>query len=242
MILVYVFNKILLFLLVKPKTQENTQRVREGDSIKLKVVSKLDVKPNQIRLIHDGTPVDMKKRSSIFIDRVSSGTYAVSLLNLRISDSGHYQYEIEGAPTPKHLVTLYVEPRSIKEKILDLPQTTFYIGESILFKIDLDEDEQLNEVPKWYRNEKFIPIESSPRHKQNIDYNNRSHTFEIYDLQLEDSGVYEMRTPTMIVKTPEIKIVPQTGMKPMEEEILPGETVRQSSVAIDIKKSHEQPS
>ncbi|CAF5155679.1 unnamed protein product, partial [Rotaria magnacalcarata] len=224
----------------EPTSRENTQRVQEGDSIQLKVVSTLDVKPNQFRLIHDGAPVDMKKRSSIVIDRVSPGTYAVSLLNLRVSDSGLYEYQIEGAPTPKHLVTLYVEPRQVKEKVLDLPQTTFNVGESILFKVDFDEHDQINETPKWYKNEMCISMNASPRHKQTTDHINRTHTFEIYNLQLEDSGVYEMRTPNLSVKTPEIKIIPQQGPKPTEEEVRPQEVVRQSSVTIDMKKPQEQ--
>lgn len=206
----------------------------------MKVISTLDVKPNQFRLIHDGTPVDMKKRSSIVVDRVSPGTYAVSLLNLRVSDSGLYEYHIEGAPTPKHLVTLYVEPRQVKEKILNLPQTTFTVGESILFKVDFDEHEQMNETPKWFKNEMFIPMNSSPRHKQITDRINRTHTFEIYNLQLEDSGFYEMRTANVSVKTPEIKVIPQQVVKPMEEEGHPQEVVRQSSVTIDMKKPQEQ--
>ncbi|CAF4753454.1 unnamed protein product, partial [Rotaria sp. Silwood1] len=225
----------------EPTSRENTQRVQEGDSIKLKVVSTFDVKPNQFRLIHDGAPVDLKKRSSIIIERVSAGTYAVSLLNLRVSDSGLYEYQIEGAPTPKHLVKLYVEPRPIKEKTLHVPQTTFNVGESILFKIDFDEKDQITEIPKWYKNEMIIPIDTSSRHKQTIDRINRTHTFEIYNLQLEDSGVYEMRTPNLTVKTPEIKIIPQPVQKPVEEEIRPTQqTVRQSSLTIDMKKPKEQ--
>ncbi len=226
-----------MFFLVQPTSIENTQHVHEGDSIKLKVISTLDVKPNQIRLMQDGTPIDMKKRSSIVIDRVSPGTYAVSLLNLHVSDTGRYEYEIEGAPTPKHLVTLYVEPRPIKEKILNLPQTTFHVGESILFKIDLDENEQIDQTPKWYRNEMLIPIDKSPRHKQTIDKINRTHTFEIYNLQLEDRGVYQMYTPNLIVKTPEIKIIP----KPIEEEVVSQEITRKSSLTIEMNKPKEQP-
>ncbi len=227
-----------MFLLVQTSTStENTQYVHEGDSVKLKVVSTLDVKPNQVRLIHDGTPIDMKKRSSIVVERVSSGTYNVSLLNLRVSDTGRYEYEVEGAPTPKHLVTLYVEPRPVKEKILDLPQTTFHVGESILLKIDFDENEQFTETPKWYRNEMLIPIDTSPRHKQTTDRVNRTHTFEIYNLQLEDTGTYQMRTPSLIVKTPEIKIVP----KPIQEEVVQQEVRRQSTVTIDMNKPKEQP-
>lgn len=216
---------------------EYTQYVREGDSIKLKVVSTLDVKPNQVRLIHDGAPVDMKRRSSIIVERVSSGTYTVSLLNLRVSDTGRYEYQIEGAPTPKHLVTLYVEPRQVKEKVLNLPQTTFNVGESILFKIDLEDDEQFVDTPRWYRNEMLIPIETSPRHKQTVDRNNRTHTFEIYNLQVEDTGVYQMRTSNLIVKTPEIIIVP----KQTPEEAIPQEERRKSSVTIDMNKPKEQP-
>jgi hypothetical protein len=177
----------------------------------------------------------LKKRSSIVVDRVSPGTYNVSLLNVRVSDSGRYQYDIEGAPTPKHLVTLYVEPRPVKEKILQLPQTTFYVGESILFKIDFDEHDQISQTPKWYKNEMLIPIDTSQRHKQTMDRTNRTQTFEIYNLQLEDSGVYEMRTPNLIVKTPEIKIIPKAEQKPTEEE-----TIRRSSVTIDMKKPKEQ--
>lgn len=216
---------------------EYTQYVREGDSVKLKVISTLDVKPNQVRLIHDGAPVDMKKRSSIVVERVSPGTYAVSLLNLRVSDTGRYEYEIEGTPAPKHLVTLYVEPRQVKEKLLNLPQTTFNVGESILFKIDLEDNEQFVDTPRWYRNEMLIPIESSPRHKQTVDRNNRTHTFEIYNLQVEDRGVYEMRTSNLIVKTPEIIVVP----KQTPQDVVHQEERRTSSVTIDMNKPKEQP-
>jgi len=225
------------YLLVQPTSIENTQYVREGDSVKLKVISTLDVKPNQIHLIHDGTPIDLKRRSSIAIDRVSPGTYDVQLRNLRIQDSGRYEYEIEDTPTPKHLVTLYVEPRQIKEKFLNLPQTTFNVGESILFKVDFDETEQLKEIPKWYKNEMLIPIEKSPRHKQTIDHINRTHTFEIYNLQIEDTGVYQMHTSNLIVKTPEIKIIPKTT----GPEVIPEEITRKSSVTIDMNKPKEQP-
>ncbi|CAF4231448.1 unnamed protein product, partial [Rotaria sordida] len=224
-----------------PISRENIQRVQEGDSIQLKVVSTLDVKPNQIRLIHDGVPIDTKKRSSIIVHRVSPGNYTVSLLNLRVSDSGKYEYQVEGAPTPKHLVKLYVEPRPIKEKTLHVPQTTFNVGESILFKVDFDEKDQITEIPKWYKNEMFIPIDTSPRHKLTIDRITRTHTFEIYNLQVEDSGVYEMRTPNLTVKTPEIKVIPKPGPKPTEEEIRPAqEVIRKSSVTIDMKKPKEQ--
>ncbi len=202
------------------------------------MTSTLDVKPNQIRLIHDGTPIDTKKRSSIVVDRTSPGTYAVSLLNLRVSDSGRYEYQVEGTPTPKHLVTLYVEPKPIKEKNLNLSQTTFHVGESILFKIDFDENELLNETPKWYRNEILIPIDKSPRHKQTIDRINRTNTFEINNLQLEDTGVYQMRTSNLIVKTPEIKIIPKSIK---EEEVIPQEIKRQSSLTIEMNKPQEQP-
>ncbi|CAF1568417.1 unnamed protein product, partial [Rotaria sordida] len=69
----------------------------------------------------------------------------------------------------------------------------------------------------------------------------RTHTFEIYNLQVEDSGVYEMRTPNLTVKTPEIKVIPKPGPKPTEEEIRPAqEVIRKSSVTIDMKKPKEQ--
>ncbi|CAF1337506.1 unnamed protein product, partial [Adineta steineri] len=54
----------------QPSFYEDTQRVQEGDSIKFKVVSTLDVRPNQIHVLHNGLPVDMKKRPSITVDRV----------------------------------------------------------------------------------------------------------------------------------------------------------------------------
>ncbi|CAF1579934.1 unnamed protein product, partial [Adineta steineri] len=154
------------------------------------------------------------------------------------SDSGRYEYQVEGAPEPKHLVTLYVEPRQVKEKILHLPQTTFNIGESILMKIDFDENDYIAETPKWYRNEMLIPIgNNTPRHKQITDLTNRTHTFEIFNLQVEDTGVYEMRTSHLTVKTPEIKIIP----KQKEEEIIPEQVSRQSSITIDMNKHKEQP-
>jgi len=96
----------------------------------------------------------------------------------------------------------------------------------------------LNETPKWYRNEILIPIDKSPRHKQTIDRINRTNTFEIYNLQLEDTGVYQMRTSNLIVKTPEIKIIP----KPIkEEEVIPQEIKRKSSLTIEMNKPQEQP-
>ena len=85
----------------------------------------------------------------------------------------------------------------------------------------------------------LIPLDKSQRHKQTTDRVNRTHTFEIYNLQLEDSGVYQMRTSNLIVKTPEIKIVPK---KPTRgEEVVPQEEIRQSSVTIDMNKPKEQP-
>jgi hypothetical protein len=85
----------------------------------------------------------------------------------------------------------------------------------------------------------LIPVDRSQRHKQTIDRVNRTHTFEIYNLQLDDTGVYEMRTPNLIVKTPEIKIVPK---RIEEEEVVPPEQIsRQSSVTIDMNKPKEQP-
>lgn len=103
-----------------------------------------------------------------------------------------------------------------QRKMLHLPETTFNFDESILFKTDFDENDQINETPKWHRNQ--ILIDTSQRHKQTIDCANCTHTFEIYNLQFEDSGVYAMRTQNLTVKTPKIKIIP----KPIkEEEILP---------------------
>ena len=206
------------------------------------MTSTLDVKPNQIRLLHDGAPVDLKRRTSIVVDRVGPGNYAVSLLNLRVSDSGRYDYQIEGAPTPKHLVTLYVEPAVPKERILQLPKTTFNVGESILLKIDFDEDQPIDATPKWYRNEMLIPLDQSNRHRQVIDRVNRTLTFEIYNLQPDDTGVYEMRTPGLIVKTPEIRIVPQPlTIQPAEEEEVPQQVTRKSSLTIEMNKPKEQP-
>ena len=214
----------------QPTSTENIQHVREGDSVKLKVISTLDVQPSQIRLIQDGQIIDRKKRSSVVVDRISPGTYEVSLLNLRVSDAGRYEYQIEEAPTPKHLVTLYVEPKQIKEKLIDLPQTTFNVGESILLKIDFDKDEPINETPKWYRNEMLIPIGTSPRHQQTVDHANRTYTFQIDNLQPEDTGTYQMKTSSLIVKTPEIKIIPKQ-IQPEEQEVR-----RQSTVTIDMNK------
>ena len=219
---------------------ENTRRVREGDSIKLKVTSTLDVKPNQIRLLHDGAPIDLKRRTSIVVDRVSPGNYAVSLLNLRVSDSGRYDYQVEGAPAPKHLVTLFVEPAQPKERVLQLPKTTFFVGESILLKIEFDEDEPIKETPRWYRNEVLIPLDRSNRHRQIVDQVNRTLTFEIYNLQPDDTGVYEMRTSDLIVKTPEIRIVPRPISQPVEEEV-PPQVTRKSSLTIEMNKPKEQP-
>jgi hypothetical protein len=207
----------------------------------LKVTSTLDVQPNQIRLLHDGAPVDFKRRTSIVVDRVSPGNYAVSLLNLRVSDSGRYDYQIEGAPTPKHLVTLYVEPAVPKERLLQMPKTTFNVGESILLTIDFDEDQPIDSTPKWYRNEMLIPLDQSNRHRQIIDRVNRTLTFEIYNLQPDDTGVYEMRTPGLIVKTPEIRIVPQPlTIQPVDEEV-PQQVTRKSSLTIEMNKPKEQP-
>lgn len=84
----------------------------------------------------------------------------------------------------------------------------------------------------------LIPIDKSQKHKQTTDYVNRTHTFEIYNLQIEDSGVYQMHTTNLIVKTPEIKIVPKSIQ---EEEVIPQEVTRQSSVTIDMNKPKEQP-
>jgi len=111
------------------------------------------------------------------------------------------------------------------------------MGESILFKIDFDEDDQINETPKWYRNEMLIPIGKNQRHNQTTDLVNRTHTFQINNLQLEDSGAYEMRTSHLTVKTPEIRVIP----KPMVEEIVPEQINRQSSITIDMNKHKEQP-
>jgi hypothetical protein len=221
----------------QPNSYEDTQHVREGDSIRLKVISTLDVKPTQVRLIHNGSPVDTKKRPNMTVDRVAPGTYNVSILNVRVADSGRYEYQVEGAPTPKHLVTLYVEPRQVKEKMLHLPQTTFNAGETVLFKVDFDEHDNINETPKWYRNEMQIPIGGNQRHKQTTDLRNRTHTFEIHNLQPEDSGSYEMRTSQLIVKTPEIKVIPKAKV----DEVVPEDVSRQSSVTINMNKHQEQP-
>jgi hypothetical protein len=204
------------------------------------VISTLDVTPKQIRLLYDGTPIDMKKRSSIVVDRVAPGDYAISLLNLRVSDSGRYDYEIEGVPTPKHLVTLYVEPHQPNERFVQLPQTTFTVGQTILLSIDLDVDEPMDDTPSWYRNEMLIPLDRTQRHRQTIDPVHRTYTFEIQDSQLDDSGIYEMRTNDLIVKTPEIKIMPNLVTSPLEqEEVLPP-VKRVSSVTIDMNKNREQ--
>lgn len=225
------------YRLDQPNSHEDVQHVREGDSIRLKVTSTHDIQPGQFRLLHNGYPVDTKKRPSVTVDRVAPGTYTVSLLNVQVLDSGRYEYQVEGSPTPKHLVTIYVEPRQVKEKTLHLPQTTFTVGESILFKVDFDEHDNVNETPKWYRNEMSIPIGGDQRHKQTTDLRNRTHTFEIHNLQPEDSGMYEMHTARMRVKTPEIKVIPRAPV----EEFAPEEVNRQSSITINMNKQTEQP-
>ena len=196
--------------------------------------------PNQIRLLHNGAPVDMGKRPSTMVDRIAPGNYAVSLLNLRVSDSGRYQYEIEGAPAPKHLVTIYVEPQLPKEKLLHLSKTTFHVGESVLFQVEFDENNPSNETPQWYRNEVLIPLNTSQRHRQTVDIVNRTHQFEISNLQLDDGGIYNMRTSNLSVETPEIKIVPKPVPRPVEEEVQE-QIRRQSSVTIDMNRNKEQP-
>jgi hypothetical protein len=83
----------------------------------------------------------------------------------------------------------------------------------------------------------LIPIGKNQRHNQTTDLVNRTHTFQINNLQLEDSGAYEMRTSHLIVKTPEIKVIP----KLMTEEIVQEQINRQSSITIDMNKHKEQP-
>ncbi|CAF0822074.1 unnamed protein product, partial [Didymodactylos carnosus] len=225
-------------------TTEATQTVREGDSVKLKVLTTLDVQPNQIRLLRDGLPMEPNTKSSINIDRQSSGTYVVSLLNLRVTDSGRYEYQVDSKATTekKHLVTLYVEPRpQPKTKLLDLSRDTFHVGEKVQFTIDFDDDTLMNDIqPEWYRNEVFIPFDNI-RHRQTFDVKNRKYTFEIHDLQLADAGAYEMRTPNLVVRTPEIKIIPHMTRPSDEQSIKQEEELRRSSVTIDMNKQKEIP-
>ncbi|CAF4517164.1 unnamed protein product, partial [Didymodactylos carnosus] len=225
-------------------SKQTTQTVREGDSIKLKVISTLDVQPNQIRLLRDGLPIETNtKSSSIRIERQSVGTYVVSFLNLRVSDSGRYDYQIDSKAPQKHLVTLYVEPRpQPKTKLINLPQDTFIVGGNVQFTIDFDDDTLKNNIqPEWYRNEVFIPFDYM-RHRQTIDVKNRKYTFEIFDLQPADAGVYEMRTPSLIVRTPEIKITPRLTRLLDEQPIETSEeNLRRSSVTIDMNRAKEIP-
>ena len=86
----------------------------------------------------------------------------------------------------------------------------------------------------------LIPVNENPRYEQKMDHANRTHTFEIYNLQLDDSGVYKIHTPNLTVKTPDIQVIPKPGPKPTEEEIIPEQVTQQSSVTIDMKRPQEQ--
>jgi hypothetical protein len=98
-------------------------------------------------------------------------------------------------------------------QMINLPQDTF--NETETLKIDCQfPQSNINKDYKWYRDNQLL----IPNDRIEIKKDSFNDSLIIHNLKLTDAGVYELKNPNTILRTPPIKILP-IQQKPNVEQL-----------------------
>jgi hypothetical protein len=172
----------------------------------------------------------VKPTEHIKIVQTSPTTADIQINKATQEDEGIYRVIIDEKEQP--LIHLKVLPKPVTRQILDIPQTTFNEGETLIIKCQFDS--QPDEKFEFLRNEK--PLVSDNRISTTVEDN--TYTIAVKDLKPdEDQGVYTLKSDHLILDTPSITITRITKTEKIKEtEKLVEEIDEETIVVKPIKK------
>lgn len=196
----------------QPPIDTKVCTIKEGDNVTLKIASQTPITINDVQLFKNNQPIlnDLETRKHIHIDQYDERDVRLSITDARLSDTGHYSASINGNLQP--IIILDVQPREIQIQMIDLPQDTFIENETL--KIDCQFPQpNLNKDYRWYKDNQLL----MPNNRIELNKDSMSDSLIIHNLKLSDAGVYELKNPNTILRTPLIKVIPAQKQPNLQE-------------------------
>ena len=177
--------------------------IKEGDDITLKIVWETPITINDIQLFKNNQPIlmDNETRKHIQLEQYGNKDIRLNIKDARLMDAGDYSALINNFIQP--IIKLDVQPSEIEIQMIDLPQDTF--NETETLKIDCRfPQSNINHDYKWYKdNHLLVPNDRIETKKDALN-----DSLVVHNLKMTDAGVYELKSPHTILRTPPIKIIP----------------------------------
>jgi len=142
----------------------------------------------------------IKPSEHIKIVRISPTTAEIQIIQAKSEDEGKYSVIIDSKEQP--LIQLKVIPKPTTRQTMDIPQTTFNEGETLIIECQIDSAPE--ETFEFLRNEK--PLIPDNRILTTVE--NNTYTIQVKNLKpKEDEGVYTLKSKHLILDTPSIIVV-----------------------------------
>jgi hypothetical protein len=172
----------------------------------------------------------VKPTEHIKIVQTSPTTAEIQINKAKFEDEGTYSVIIDKREQP--LIQLKVLPKPLTRQIMDIPQTTFNEGETLIIKCQFDS--KPDETFEFLRNEK--PIISNDRISTTVEDN--TFTITVKDLKPEeDQGVYTLKSDHLILDTPSITVARISKVEKIKEtESVVEEIVEETIEVKPVKK------
>jgi hypothetical protein len=174
----------------------------------------------------------LKPSEHIKIVRISPTTAEIQIIKAKPDDEGKYSVSIDSKEQP--LIQLKVIPKSATRQTMDIPQTTFNEGETLIIKCQIDSGPE--ETFEFLRNEK--PLIPDDRIVTTVE--NNTYTIQVKNLKpKEDEGVYTLKSKHLILDTPSITVTAKdTREKPTDTQNV-FEEIEEETIVIDSVKKPE---
>jgi hypothetical protein len=201
--------------------------VEENTTVTLTV----DVPAPHITLLKDGQPI--VPSDHVRVVATTSETTDIQIIKAKPDDDGIYSILIEQREQP--LMQLKVIHKPVTHQIMDIPQTTFDEGDTLTIKCQFDAAP--DESFEFLHNGE--PLVNDDRITTTIE--NNTYTIVVKQLRpKEDDGVYTLRSPHLILDTPQIDVLPRKVTDTNESIETTVEIVESEEISVaPIDKSEE---
>lgn len=186
-----------------PPADAKACTIKEGDDVTLKIASSTPITISDVQLFKNGQPIptDNETRKHLHLEQYGDKDVRLSITDARLVDAGDYSALINNIVQP--IIKLDVQPREMQLQMINLPQDTFHETETL--KIDCQFPQtNINKDYKWYKDNQLL----KPNDRIEIKKDSLNDALIIHNLQMNDTGVYELRNQNTILRTPPIKIIP----------------------------------
>lgn len=168
----------------------------------------VDVPFNNILLLKNGEQI--KPSDHIKLIQTTPNSTDIQIIKVKPDDEGKYSISVDGREQP--LVQLKVIPKPVVRQIMNLERTEFNEGDTLTIECRFDTKPE--EDFEFLRNDE--PLINDERISTSTDDN----TFKIIVKNLkpkDDEGVYTLKSPHLILDTPEIIVIPRSKSPTTED-------------------------